>query len=100
MPANDRSAFGPNGRAANSPDAAATEADLRLRCSALEQEIRDLRVLIEGVPHLIWRSCDKGYWTWAGPQWLDYTGLSYQASLGRGWLAAVHPEDRAPTMAA
>ena len=58
------------------------------------------RTLVEGVPQLLWRSCDKGDWTWASPQWCAFTGLSVRESQGRGWLDAVHPDDRKPTMAA
>ena len=41
-----------------------------------EHTEHQLRTLVEGVPHLIWRSCDRGLWTWASPQWLAYTGQS------------------------
>ena len=58
------------------------------------------RTLVEGVPHLIWRSCDQGLWTWASPQWMAYTGQTQQESLGRGWIDVVHPEDRARTLEA
>jgi len=59
-----------------------------------------LRTLVEGVPQLLWRSCDRGDWTWASPQWLDFTGQTQEQSHGRGWLEAVHPEDREATLAA
>ena len=59
-----------------------------------------LRTLVEGVPQLLWRSCDMGDWTWASPQWLDFTGQTQERSHGRGWLDAVHPEDREVAMAA
>jgi PAS domain S-box-containing protein len=61
---------------------------------------QQLRTLVEGVPHLIWRSSDQGLWTWASPQWLAYTGQSQQESNGRGWLDVVHVDDRKPTIAA
>ncbi|GGK18469.1 sensor histidine kinase [Salinarimonas ramus] len=53
-----------------------------------------LRALVENLPHLVWQSRDEGRWTWASAQWIEATGLSYEASLDLGWLAAVHPEDR------
>jgi PAS domain S-box-containing protein len=61
---------------------------------------QQLRTLVEGVPHLIWRSSDQGLWTWASPQWRAYTGQSQQESNGRGWLDVVHVDDRKPTIAA
>ncbi len=58
-----------------------------------ESEIRQ-RALVEALPQLVWRSADDGEWTWAGPQWVAYTGLSAELSLGQGWLTALHPDDR------
>ena len=52
-----------------------------------------LRSLVEGMPQLLWRSCDLGRWTWASPQWLEFTGLLQEGSHGRGWTVAVHPDD-------
>jgi two-component system, chemotaxis family, CheB/CheR fusion protein len=52
-----------------------------------------LRALISGIPQLVWRADQGGDWLWSSPQWTDYTGLSAEASKGRGWLRAVHPED-------
>ena len=55
------------------------------------------RILMEGIPQLVWRSCDKGLWTWASPQWLDFTGQSQEESHGKGWLNVIHPDDHAAT---
>lgn len=59
-----------------------------------------LRLLMEGIPQLVWRSIAFANWTWSSPQWTAYTGLSDRASQGRGWLNAVHPDDRARAIAA
>jgi PAS domain S-box-containing protein len=63
-----------------------------------QQRLRDIemrqRALIEGVPQLIWRANSCGAWTWSSRQWETYTGLSFNESLGDGWLARVHPDDR------
>ena len=71
--------------------------DVTDRLRAVEQlresETRQ-RALVDGLPQLVWRSANEGYWTWAGPRWCAYTGLSADASLGRGWLDALHPHDR------
>lgn len=64
-----------------------------------ESEIRQ-RALVEALPQLVWRSADDGEWTWAGPQWVAYTGLSAELSLGQGWLNALHPDDRQAAHAA
>ncbi len=71
----------------------------RLRQQTADAE-RHLRVFIEGVPQLLWRSCDKGNWTWSSPQWLAFTGQTQEQSHVRGWLDAVHPDDRDTAIAA
>lgn len=55
---------------------------------------RRLLTLIEGIPQLVWTATHDGHWTWASPQWVAMTGLTVAESLGQGWLAAVHPDDR------
>ncbi|MFC7542545.1 PAS domain-containing protein [Siccirubricoccus deserti] len=37
---------------------------------------------------------------WGSPQWVAYSGLSEEESVGLGWLDAIHPDDRAATMTA
>ena len=71
----------------------------RAEAARVESE-RRLRALVEDIPELVWRSDDGGEWTWASPQWAAYTGQPPHESLGRGWLDALHPEDRAVALAA
>ena len=74
--------------------------DMRRLQTRLSDAERQLRVLVEGVPQLLWRSCDQGNWTWASPQWLAFTGQTQEETHGRGWLNAVMPEDRAALLCA
>lgn len=68
--------------------------ELEAKNAALgESELR-FRTLVEGMPQLVWRAEDGGHWTWASPQWSDYTGLSADKSMGLGWLHALYPDDR------
>ena len=70
----------------------------------LQQQIaqaeRQLRVFVEGVPQLLWRARGMGDWTWASPQWQTFTGQSQDEACGRGWLDAVHPDDRGTALGA
>jgi PAS domain S-box-containing protein len=68
--------------------------------AALRESEGRLRALVEGIPQLVWRAAGGGRWSWAGPQWCAFTGLSPEASLSHGWLQAVHPEDRAGAVVA
>ena len=68
--------------------------DLERTAAALRAETERFRTLAEGIPQLVWRANAEGLWTWASPQWQDYTGQSQDGSHGWGWLGAVHPDDR------
>jgi PAS domain S-box-containing protein len=57
-----------------------------------ETELR-LRTLVEGIPQLVWRAVGKGEWTWASPQWTEYTGQEESDSHGSNWLRSLHPDD-------
>ncbi|MBB6165563.1 PAS domain-containing protein [Rhizobium wenxiniae] len=59
-----------------------------------ETELR-LQSLVEGVPQHVWRAVDGGHWTWASPQWTEFTGQAEPDSHAWGWLDPVHPDDRA-----
>lgn len=61
---------------------------------ALAAAERRQRALLEGIPQLVWRAVDGGNWTWASPQWTDYTGQVDEDSHGFGWLEPVHADDR------
>lgn len=77
-----------------------TVEERRVKVDQPEHTEHQLRTLVEGVPHLIWRSSDRGLWTWASPQWLAYTGQTQEESHGRGWMNVIHPEDRKRTITA
>ena len=66
----------------------------------IRNEERRFRTLAEGIPQLVFQAHGSGQSDWSSPQWVAYTGLSPADSRGQGWLAAVHPEDRAATLAA
>jgi PAS domain S-box-containing protein len=74
--------------------------DLRDREARLRRSEERLRLLVEGIPQLVFRSRSSGERIWGSPQWIVYTGQSEEESVGLGWLNAVHPDDRAATMAA
>jgi PAS domain S-box-containing protein len=74
--------------------------DLHAAGAAVEAEKERFRTLAEGIPELVWRAAPDGAWTWASPQWQAHTGQTPEASIGLGWLDALHPEDRAAAQAA
>jgi PAS domain S-box-containing protein len=70
---------------------------------AAEERVRQsedlFRLLATNIPQLVFRTKGSGERTWGSPQWVVFTGLSFEDSLGFGWLDAIHPEDRNATVA-
>ena len=52
-----------------------------------------LRGMSDAIPALVWSCLPDGTAEFVSKRWLDYTGLTMEQSLGRGWQAAVHPDD-------
>ena len=73
----------------------AVEATRRLGESA-----RRYRFLADAVPELIWTADPTGRVTYSNARWSEVTGLRAEDVEGDGWQAALHPDDRASTVAA
>ena len=60
------------------------------------QALKDqLRLVIDTIPALAWSALPDGSRDFLNQRWLEYTGLSLEEGLGRGWQATHHPEHRA-----
>lgn len=56
-----------------------------------EAEWRDV---VETLPHIVWITRPDGYHVYFNQQWMDFTGLSLEESLGDGWNPPFHPAER------
>jgi len=63
------------------------EEDLRRR----DERSRTLTQLLTDVP---WEARGDGAFESLQPAWENYTGQTWEAHAGHGWLEAVHPQDR------
>ncbi len=52
-----------------------------------------LRLVIDTIPALVWRSRPDGAAEFFNQPCLDYTGLSFDQALEWGWTSVVHPDD-------
>jgi hypothetical protein len=52
-----------------------------------------LRGVMDTIPGLVWSALPDGDVEFCNQRWLDYTGMSFNEIKGRGWAAAIHPED-------
>ena len=66
---------------------------------ALEDSRQHLSKLIELVPAGIFETDAQGSCTFVNETWVKLTGLTAEQVSGRGWIRAIHPDDR-PRVAA
>ena len=64
----------------------------REREALLESENR-FRTLADAVPQVIWANDSDGKANYFNHRWFEYSGLTYEQSVGLGWEAIVHPDD-------
>jgi PAS domain S-box-containing protein len=69
-----------------------TEAALHAQARA-EQAESEMRLAIDTIPALAWRTEPDGFCDFLNQPWRDYTGLSSDQALGWGWTSAIHPDD-------
>ncbi len=55
------------------------------------------RTLTKASTSMIWTTDAMGGFAKPQPEWTAFTGQSVEAAMGRGWLDAVHPDDRTAT---
>jgi PAS domain S-box-containing protein len=52
-----------------------------------------LRLIIDSIPTIVWSKFPDGSADFLNRNFLEYTGLSLEDGLGRGWMNAFHPDD-------
>ena len=59
---------------------------------ALTESERQLRILADAVPQLVWMAEPDGHIFWYNQRWYDYTGTSPEQMEGWGWQSVHDPE--------
>lgn len=74
-------------------------AELALRESEAHARSRERRYrsLVQASAQIVWIAKADGRSGLETQTWREFTGLSYETSLGDSWLSAIHPEDRERT---
>jgi PAS domain S-box-containing protein len=65
----------------------------RLRIQQLQRQEKQLRDVIDTVPTLAFSTSPDGPNEWVNRRWVEYSGLSAEATSGAGWRSPVHPDD-------
>jgi PAS domain S-box-containing protein len=58
----------------------------------------DFAFLANSIPQLVWTSDANGQCDYFNQRWFDYTGSTFEQSVGNGWQYAIHPEDLTRTL--
>lgn len=61
---------------------------------SLREKEQTLRLLAESMPQIVWICRPDGWNVYFNQQWVDYTGLTMEQSLGHGWNIPFHPDDQ------
>ena len=67
----------------------------QFRVRQIQRESKQLRDVIDTVPGNVWSALPDGSVDFINRRWLEFSGLSLEEGLWRGWQAAVHPDDLA-----
>jgi PAS domain S-box-containing protein len=65
----------------------------QLRIQQLQRQEKQLRDVIDTVPTLTFSTSPDGSNEWVNRRWVEYSGLSAEATSGAGWRSPVHPDD-------
>ncbi len=55
---------------------------------------QQFRALSEAIPQIVWMTRADGWCIYFNQQWVDYTGMTLEASYGHGWNLPFHPDDQ------
>ena len=67
--------------------------DLKLKIAELQQAEDRTRLIIDTVPAQLWTETPEGVVDFVNRRWVDYTGMTLEQAVGRGWTRILHPDD-------
>ena len=68
--------------------------DRRKALDALKESEARFRAIADDAPAMIWVTNEKGDNDYHSRLWLETTGQTADQAAGKGWLSAIHPDDR------
>jgi len=57
-----------------------------------ERNEKDLRLILETMPHITFRASPDGMVTYYNNRYFEYTGLTLEQAIGIGWKPVIHPD--------
>ena len=80
-------------QAAISLDNARLYADVQAAEDKLRRTEREIRLIVDTIPAMVWAMHGDGSLEFVNQHWLDYTGLTLAEASPSGWEVALHPDD-------
>lgn len=63
--------------------------------SQLVEALKNEKIILNQIPQLLWYADKQGRFSFFNQRWYEYTGLSFDLSVDKGWLSVLHLDDRA-----
>ncbi len=60
---------------------------------AVKASEKRLRFMAESMPQKVFTATPSGEVDYMNPQWMEYTGLTFEQIRGWGWVRSIHPDD-------
>jgi len=76
------------------------EAKVKERTKELLTSREHFKFLADTIPVMVWTALPNGDYDYFNRQWYDYTGLTFETSVGNGWQSVIHKDDLPNTVAA
>ncbi|MDB5151652.1 MAG: hypothetical protein JWR54_403 [Mucilaginibacter sp.] len=68
-------------------------AELERLLIAVKQSETHFRQIADQAPLMIWQIDNKGNVVYVNRKWLDFTGLTFEESMGKNWMQVLHPDE-------
>jgi PAS domain S-box-containing protein len=70
-----------------------TATDVHQQRATIGRRDGPIAAFAQAIPHIVWQTSADGAADFFNDQWYDFTGLPRHASIGYGWMNALHPDD-------
>lgn len=67
--------------------------DQKEQVQALKASEDHFRILADETPFMVWKSDASGNCTYVNKKWIEFTGLSFEESLGLGYVNPIKPDN-------
>ncbi len=71
-----------------------TEIELIKAKESAEENEEKFKVYTQDSPIAIYTTDEKGNCIYVNNKWLEFAGISFEESLGMGWVKSIHPDDK------